>query len=74
MPAEPLFLVADSAVLLYLKEYSDLEDLGFGSKSGAVKPILSEVLHYKRPIIVKNPRYQDKRMEHSHDETASILQ
>ncbi|KAF4591050.1 hypothetical protein EYR40_009650 [Pleurotus pulmonarius] len=57
-PTQPLYLVALRAVHVYLREYSDIEDLGLfdGSPSGVVT-IMSESLHWKRP-----ERYQTTGM------------
>lgn len=42
-PTEPLYLIANSNVFLYLHEYSDIEDLGLDDPSGnGVKCILSD--------------------------------
>jgi ribonuclease Z len=48
-PTEPLYLITHRAVLLYVYEYSDLEDLGInGDLKCGVVPVLSESLHWKR--------------------------
>lgn len=48
LPMEPLYLIAQSAVFLYLHEYADIEDLGLNrSNENGVKCILSDVLHVK---------------------------
>lgn len=48
-PTEPLYLVTHRPILLYLREYSDIEDLGMLDPSGnGVIPVLSDILHWKR--------------------------
>ena len=57
-PTEPLYLIAHRPILLYIYEYSDLEDLGFDSVAECgVVPVLSETLHWKRTGIWQgNPK------------------
>ncbi|KAF9487434.1 hypothetical protein BDN71DRAFT_1458518 [Pleurotus eryngii] len=57
-PTQPLYLVALRAAHVYLREYSDIEDLGlFDSSPSGVVTIMSESLHWKRP-----ERYQTTGM------------
>jgi hypothetical protein len=48
-PTEPLYLVVIRAVQLYLRELSDIQDLGLDDPSGnGVIIIMSEALHWKQ--------------------------
>lgn len=48
-PTKPLYLVTLRAVHLYLRELSDLQDLGLDDPSGnGVIMIMSEALHWKQ--------------------------
>ncbi|KAF5379502.1 hypothetical protein D9615_006481 [Tricholomella constricta] len=47
-PTSPLYLVTIRSVHLYIRELSDLQDLGLDDASGhGVVPIMSEALHWK---------------------------
>ncbi|KAG5640501.1 hypothetical protein DXG03_008289 [Asterophora parasitica] len=47
-PTSPLYLVTIRSVHLYIRELSDLQDLGLDDPSGnGVVPIMSEALHWK---------------------------
>lgn len=48
-PSEPLYLVSIRAVHLYLRELSDIQDLGLHDPSGnGVLTVMSEALHWKQ--------------------------
>lgn len=46
-PAEPLYIIGNHGVGLYLQEYNDLEDIGIGDPS-AVSFIQAENVHFDR--------------------------
>jgi len=47
-PTEPIYVIANRFIHLYIREWSDLEDLGLYDKCGhGVKTVLSEALHWK---------------------------
>jgi len=46
-PAEPLYIIGNHGVWLYLQEYNDLEDIGIGDPS-AVRLIQAENVHFDR--------------------------
>lgn len=46
-PAEPLYIIGNHGVGLYLQEYNDLEDIGIGDPS-AVNFIQAENVHFDR--------------------------
>jgi hypothetical protein len=46
-PAEPLYIIGNYGVGLYLQEYNDLEDIGIGDPS-AVRLIQAENVHFDR--------------------------
>ncbi|KDQ60306.1 hypothetical protein JAAARDRAFT_125659 [Jaapia argillacea MUCL 33604] len=43
-PPDPLFLVAPNNVILYLREFDDIEDLGFSDRDSGVVAIVSDTL------------------------------
>ncbi|RDB18569.1 Ribonuclease Z, mitochondrial [Hypsizygus marmoreus] len=48
-PSQPLFLVSIRSVHLYIRELSDMQDLGLNDPSGnGVIPIMSESLHWRK--------------------------
>jgi ribonuclease Z len=50
-PSEPVYLVTLRAIHLYIREYSDLQDVGLEDVSGnGVVTVMCEALHWKRPI------------------------
>ena len=59
-PTEPLYVVGIRSVLLYLRELSDIEDLGLEDKDGSgVVTILADALHWKGPG-TQSPRFAEE--------------
>lgn len=47
-PEHPLYLVSIRGIHLYLRELSDVQDLGLNDPSGnGIIPVLSESMHYR---------------------------
>lgn len=54
-PTEPLYVVGVYGILLYLRELSDIEDLGLDHEDGTgVVTILSDALNWKEPFPYEN--------------------
>jgi hypothetical protein len=48
-PEHPLYLVSIRGIHLYLRELSDVQDLGLNDPSGnGIIPVLSESMHYRK--------------------------
>ncbi|TDL24665.1 hypothetical protein BD410DRAFT_745395 [Rickenella mellea] len=63
-PAESLYLAAHYPVHLYLKEYSDLEDLGmYNTGPGGVRPILNNAIHWQRPVSTDTDQFQGRKSD-----------
>ena len=45
-PSEPLYVIGVRSILLYLREYNEIEDLGL-NKQGGVVTILSDALNWR---------------------------
>lgn len=60
-PLEPLYVVGIRSVHLYLREQSDIEDLGIDDPSGSgVISILSDSLNFRGPMIARYGKWQLK--------------
>lgn len=47
-PTEPLYLIGIRAILCYLREFNEIEDLGFDKEDGAgVVTILSDAINWR---------------------------
>jgi len=47
-PEEPLYLISNRMIFLYLRDYNALEELGFSADARArVVPILSDEIHWR---------------------------
>lgn len=47
-PSEPVYLIAERGIHLYLREYANLEDIGLLDQyPAAVKPVFAEELHWR---------------------------
>ncbi|KAF8504184.1 beta-lactamase-like protein [Hysterangium stoloniferum] len=60
-PTTPVYLVANEPTILYLQEYSDLEDLGFGDPIAGVRLIYSEYVHWNKRVTIQ--KYKDRPLE-----------
>lgn len=58
-PEHPLYLVSIRGIHLYLRELSDVQDLGLNDPSGnGIIPVLSESMHYNTDAYITTGMWQ----------------
>ncbi|KAH7921559.1 hypothetical protein BV22DRAFT_1038537 [Leucogyrophana mollusca] len=69
LPSEPLYLVANQTVFLYLRDYAAVEDLGFGTNNG-VLPILNDAIHWRSNGSTSKWRSHDAQVDQQSSQDA----
>lgn len=46
-PDEPLYIVSVRGLHLYIRELSDIHDLGLGNAANGIVSVMSESIHYR---------------------------
>ena len=64
-PTQPLYLVALRSIHIYLRELSDIQDLGLNDSSGnGIITVLSEAIHWKQGLNPNRDReYEPRRWQ-----------
>ncbi|KII91109.1 hypothetical protein PLICRDRAFT_37799 [Plicaturopsis crispa FD-325 SS-3] len=63
LPQEPLYVVSNWPILLYISEYSDVEDLGLSDSGNGVRLVSSEALHWRKPMHCSDIRGSQRAAE-----------
>ncbi|KAH7911176.1 hypothetical protein BJ138DRAFT_1151318 [Hygrophoropsis aurantiaca] len=72
LPSEPLYLVANHTVFMYLRDYSAIEDLGFGTPNGVI-PVSSDAIHWRSGSFSPSRTYDSEADQRSSQAAAKQL-